>query len=43
VELDGDDGSFTARYVDEHGRLLAALAVNRPAETASLRRELAAA
>jgi 3-phenylpropionate/trans-cinnamate dioxygenase ferredoxin reductase subunit len=43
VELEGDDDSFTARYVDEHGRLLAALAANRPAETASLRRELAAA
>jgi 3-phenylpropionate/trans-cinnamate dioxygenase ferredoxin reductase subunit len=43
VELDGDDDSFTARYVDRHGRLLAALAANRPAETASLRRELAAA
>ncbi|HEX6762916.1 MAG TPA: FAD-dependent oxidoreductase [Gaiellaceae bacterium] len=43
VELDGDDDSFTARYVDEHGRLLAALAANRPAETGSLRRELAAA
>jgi 3-phenylpropionate/trans-cinnamate dioxygenase ferredoxin reductase subunit len=43
VELDGDNDSFTARYVDEHGRLLAALAANRPAETATLRRELAAA
>jgi 3-phenylpropionate/trans-cinnamate dioxygenase ferredoxin reductase component len=42
VELDGDDDSFTARYVDQGGRLLAALAANRPAETASLRRELAA-
>lgn len=42
VELDGTDDSFTARYLDEHGRLLAALAANRPAETAALRRELAA-
>jgi 3-phenylpropionate/trans-cinnamate dioxygenase ferredoxin reductase component len=43
VELDGDADAFVARYVDEHGRLLAALSANRPAETASLRRELAAA
>jgi NADPH-dependent 2,4-dienoyl-CoA reductase/sulfur reductase-like enzyme len=42
VELDGDDDSFVARYVDEEGRTLAALAANRPAEVALLRRKLAA-
>ena len=42
VEVDGTDDSFTARYLDEAGRLLAALAANRPAETAALRQELAA-
>ncbi len=41
VELDGDGDSFSARYFDERGRLLAALAANRPAEIAALRRELA--
>lgn len=40
--IEGDDASFTARYVDRDGRLLAALAANRTDEIASLRRELAA-
>jgi 3-phenylpropionate/trans-cinnamate dioxygenase ferredoxin reductase subunit len=40
VELDGCDRSFTARYRDEHGRLVAALLANRPHEVAVLRREL---
>jgi 3-phenylpropionate/trans-cinnamate dioxygenase ferredoxin reductase subunit len=42
VEVDGDPDAFTARYLDEEGRLIAALTANRAAETASLRRELAA-
>ena len=42
VEIDGDSTSFSARYLGEDGRLLAALLANRPAEVASLRRELAA-
>jgi NADPH-dependent 2,4-dienoyl-CoA reductase/sulfur reductase-like enzyme len=41
AEIDGDADSFTARYRDERGRLLAALAANRPREVASMRRELA--
>jgi 3-phenylpropionate/trans-cinnamate dioxygenase ferredoxin reductase component len=40
VELDGGDAEFVARYRDADGRLLAALAANRPAEVAALRREL---
>jgi 3-phenylpropionate/trans-cinnamate dioxygenase ferredoxin reductase component len=40
VELDGEAGSFVARYL-EHGRTVAALAVNRPTEVAKLRTELA--
>jgi 3-phenylpropionate/trans-cinnamate dioxygenase ferredoxin reductase subunit len=40
VELDGEPGSFVARYL-EHGRPVAALAVNRPAEVGKLRTELA--
>jgi len=43
VELEGDEGSFTARYVRGDGALLGALAVNRPREVPALRRELAAA
>lgn len=43
VELDGDATEFTARYLDADGRLLAALAANRPREIGSLRRELAGA
>ncbi len=42
VVLEGDEDAFTARYVDEHGRLLAALAANRSAAVPELRRELAA-
>jgi len=42
VALEGDDDSFTARYFDREGGLLAALAANRAAEVTSLRRELAA-
>jgi NADPH-dependent 2,4-dienoyl-CoA reductase/sulfur reductase-like enzyme len=43
VELDGAEESFLARYEDDQGRLVAALGANRPAEVASLRRELAVA
>ena len=42
VVLEGDEDAFTARYVDDRGRLLAALAVNSAASVAGLRRELAA-
>ena len=42
VEIDGDSASFRARYLSEDGRLVAALLANRPAEVASLRREVAA-
>jgi 3-phenylpropionate/trans-cinnamate dioxygenase ferredoxin reductase subunit len=42
VELDGDSSSFSVRYVDATGRLLAGLLANRPRETAALRRELVA-
>lgn len=42
VEIDGDSASFSARYLGEGGRLVAALLANRPAEVASLRREVAA-
>ena len=42
VDMDGSEDAFTARYVDDHGRLLAALAVNRTRDVAGLRRELAA-
>ncbi|MGD0166374.1 MAG: FAD-dependent oxidoreductase [Gaiellaceae bacterium] len=40
VEIDGDSDAFLARYLDQDGRLLAALAANRPAEVAALRRQL---
>lgn len=43
VECDGSDESFTARYVDRHGRLVAALAANRSMEIAAFRRQLASA
>jgi NADPH-dependent 2,4-dienoyl-CoA reductase/sulfur reductase-like enzyme len=43
VELDGHEEGFLARYEDDEGRLVAALGANRPAEVASLRRELAVA
>ena len=39
--IDGDADSFTARYRDPEGRLVAALAVNRPRDVGQLRRELA--
>lgn len=43
VELEGGEEDFLARYHDDEGRLIAALGANRPAEVASLRRELAIA
>jgi 3-phenylpropionate/trans-cinnamate dioxygenase ferredoxin reductase component len=42
VDIDGDAGSFSARYLGEDGRLVAALLANRPREAAAARRELAA-
>ena len=42
VEIDGGSDAFSARYLDSDGRLLAALAANRPTEIAPLRRELGA-
>ena len=42
VEIDGESRSFSARYLDEDDRLVAALLANRPKEVATLRRELAA-
>ncbi|HSD80969.1 MAG TPA: FAD-dependent oxidoreductase [Solirubrobacteraceae bacterium] len=42
VELDGEPGSFVARYL-ENGSTVAALAVNRPTEVGALRKELTAA
>jgi 3-phenylpropionate/trans-cinnamate dioxygenase ferredoxin reductase component len=41
TEIDGDADSFTARYRDPQGRLVAALAANRPRDVGPLRRELA--
>lgn len=41
VECHGSDDSFTARYFDREGCLVAALGVNRPADIAAFRRELA--
>jgi 3-phenylpropionate/trans-cinnamate dioxygenase ferredoxin reductase subunit len=43
VELDGSGESFVARYRAGDGRLVAALASNRPADVGTLRRELAMA
>ena len=43
IDLQGDDQAFVARYRDGDGALVAALAANRPAEIAPLRRELALA
>jgi NADPH-dependent 2,4-dienoyl-CoA reductase/sulfur reductase-like enzyme len=43
VELEGDDSEFVARYRAADGRLVAALAANRPAAVGALRRELALA
>jgi 3-phenylpropionate/trans-cinnamate dioxygenase ferredoxin reductase subunit len=40
VELDGDEDSFAARYLDASGRLRAALLANRPQETAAVRRAI---
>jgi 3-phenylpropionate/trans-cinnamate dioxygenase ferredoxin reductase component len=40
VEIEGGPMHFTARYLDERGRPLAALAANRPREVGALRREL---
>lgn len=40
VEIDGEPGSLVARYRDEAGATVAALAVNRPAEVGRLRTEL---
>jgi 3-phenylpropionate/trans-cinnamate dioxygenase ferredoxin reductase component len=42
VELEGDETAFVARYFDVAGTMLGAVAANRPAATADLRRELAA-
>lgn len=42
VEVEGGPESYTARYRDAAGRLVAALAANRPAEVAALRRDIAA-
>ena len=42
VELDGGEAAFTARYTSRDGRVVSALAANRSAELAGLRRELAA-
>ena len=42
VEIEGDPSSFVARYL-ENGATVAALAVDRPTEVASLRNELTAA
>jgi 3-phenylpropionate/trans-cinnamate dioxygenase ferredoxin reductase component len=43
VECEGSDDSFTARYVDDEGRLVAVLAANRAADIAAFRHELALA
>ena len=43
VELEGDESSFAARYLDRAGRPLAGLLANRPREVGLLRRELAGA
>jgi 3-phenylpropionate/trans-cinnamate dioxygenase ferredoxin reductase component len=42
VLVDGNEHSFTARYLDADGRVLAGLAVNRPHALPTLRNELAA-
>jgi NADPH-dependent 2,4-dienoyl-CoA reductase/sulfur reductase-like enzyme len=42
VRIVGNPDAFTARYLDANGRLVAALAANRPAEVATFRRDLAA-
>jgi 3-phenylpropionate/trans-cinnamate dioxygenase ferredoxin reductase component len=43
VEIEGEPGSLVARYRNEVGTTVAALAVNRPAEVGRLRNELTAA
>jgi 3-phenylpropionate/trans-cinnamate dioxygenase ferredoxin reductase component len=43
VEIEGDPGALVARYRDDEGATLAALAVNHPAEVGRLRNELTAA
>jgi 3-phenylpropionate/trans-cinnamate dioxygenase ferredoxin reductase subunit len=43
VEIDGDESELVARYRARDRRLVAALAVNRPAEVGALRHELALA
>jgi 3-phenylpropionate/trans-cinnamate dioxygenase ferredoxin reductase component len=43
VEIEGDESELVARYLARDRRLVAALAVNRPAEVGALRNELALA
>jgi 3-phenylpropionate/trans-cinnamate dioxygenase ferredoxin reductase subunit len=43
IEVEGSDDSFVARYRARGGKLVAALASNRPAEVGGLRLELSAA
>ena len=43
VEIDGHESEFVARYWSTEGRLVAALAANRPREVAALRAQLALA
>jgi len=43
TELDGDEDSFSARYLDGSGRTVAVLLANRGSQVAVVRRELAAA
>ena len=43
VQCEGSEASFTARYFNREGRLVAALAANRAADIAVFRRELALA
>jgi NADPH-dependent 2,4-dienoyl-CoA reductase/sulfur reductase-like enzyme len=42
VAVEGEPDTFTARYHDDRGHLVAALAVNRPSEVATLRKDVAA-
>jgi NADPH-dependent 2,4-dienoyl-CoA reductase/sulfur reductase-like enzyme len=42
VQIDGGPDAYIARYRDADGHLIAALAANRPAEAAALRRDLTA-
>ena len=43
TEMEGDDDSFSARYLDDTGHTVAVLLANRGAQVAAVRRELAAA